>query len=384
MADQKRIDSIDWLRGFVMILMALDHVRDHFSASGQNPMTDPNVDAALFYTRWITHLCAPTFVLLTGVSAGLIAKRKTPSELSCFLFFRGLWLVFLEATVVTLAWKFNFTNSPGIIFQVIWAIGIAMIFLAGLVFLPRKIVAWMGLIIITGSNLLDSLFPASNFSVPGELWQSIHSQILWMPGGLKIIIVYPILTWVGVMASGFGLSAIFSWEPKKRQHFLFQLGGGLLVLFLILRWSNFYGDPHPWRTGETWGRTFISFLNVEKYPPSLLYLSVTLGLALPLLALVERCRLSFHAKIVTFGRVPLFYYIIHLYIIHFLAMIAGMFQGFPPSAWLVPMLYKPAGYGFGLPLVYMVWMGVVFALYPACKWFARIKAKRKEWWLSYL
>ncbi len=384
MTTKKRIDSIDWLRGFVMVIMALDHVRDYFSASGQDPMTDPDVAPELFATRWITHLCAPVFILLAGVSAGLMAKRKTPTELSHFLLTRGLWLVFLEATVVTLGWKFNFTNSPGIVLQVIWAIGVAMIFLAGFVYLPKKTVTWIGIIIIAGSNLLDGLFPVSNYSIPGELWQSIHSQILWLPGGLSVLIAYPILTWIGVMAAGFGLSSIFSWDPQRRQRFLFQLGGGLLALFLILRWLNFYGDPQPWQSGDSWLRTIISFMNVEKYPPSLLFLSVTLGLSLPILAIVERFKTPLHNAMVTIGRVPLFYYVVHIYFVHIMAMIAGMFQGFPASAWLVPILYKPEGYGFGLPVVYLVWIGVVIALYPACKWFAKIKAEKKSWWLSYL
>ena len=381
---KQRLESVDWLRGFVMIIMALDHVRDFFSASVQNPMTDPNVDAALFYTRWITHLCAPAFVLLAGVSAGLMARRKTPPQLSRFLLSRGLWLIFLEATIVSLAWKFNFTNSPGIVLQVIWAIGVAMIVLAGLVYLPRKIVAWIGIIIIAGSNLLDGLVPTPGFSVPGAFWLSIHSQILWLPGGIKIMVVYPVLVWVGVIASGYGLSSVFSWEPVKRQRFLFRLGTGLLLLFFVLRGGNFYGDPHSWHTAESWVRTVINFLNVEKYPPSLLFLAVTLGLTFPLLALAERRRSPFHAAIVTIGRVPLFYYVAHIYLAHLLAIIAGVFQGLPAGAWLTNPIAKPTSYGFGLPVVYLVWIGLVVALYPACRWFARIKAQRKNWWLSYL
>lgn len=186
------------------------------------------------------------------------------------------------------------------------------------------------------------------------------------------------------MACGYGLAAIFSWEPERRQGFLLKLGGGLLTLFVVLRWLNLYGNPAPWQAGGNWVRTAISFMNVEKYPPSLLFLAVTIGLTMPLLALVERWRSPFHNAIVTIGRVPLFYYVAHLYIAHLLAMIAGVFQGLPASAWLVTILTKPEGYGFGLPIVYLVWIGLVFALYPACRWFAQIKAQRKDWWLSYL
>ncbi len=368
-----------------MILMALDHVRDYFSASGQNPMTDPDVDPMLFYTRWITHLCAPTFVLLAGVSAGLMAKKKTPSELSRFLFTRGIWLIFLEMTVVTLGWKFNFSNNPGIILQVIWAIGVAMVFLAGLVHLPKNIVAWIGIIIIAGSNLLDGIFPPSSFSVPGEFWQGIHSQVLLLPGGISVIIAYPVLAWIGVIAAGYGMAPVFSWEVKKRQNFLLILGGGLLLLFVLLRATNFYGDPHPWQPGNSMSRTIINFLNVEKYPPSLLFLSVTLGLTLPLLAVIEKWRLPLHNALVTIGRVPFFYYIAHIYLIHFLTIIGASYQGFPMDAMFVSVIHKPEGYGFGLPVVYLVWIGVVIALYPLCKKYNLYKTNnRDKWWLSYL
>lgn len=377
-ASKHRLESIDWLRGFVMIVMALDHVRDYFH-SGHEHFTDTTI---LFATRWITHICAPTFVLLAGVSAGLMARRKSPAELSRFLLTRGIWLIFLEATVVTFSWKFNF--GPGVILQVIWAIGVAMVILAGLVHLPRSTVVWFGIAVVAGSNLLDGLLPAGGFQGPGALWLSIHRPVLWMPGGIRVGITYPILGWSGVMACGFGLAAIFSWEPKRRQRFLLKLGGGLLALFVILRWLNLYGDPDPWQAGGNWGRTVMNFLNVEKYPPSLLFLAATIGLALPLLALVERWRSPFHNAVVTIGRVPLFYYVAHLYIAHLLAMVAGVLQGLPASAFLAPYWEKPDGYGFGLPVVYLVWVGLVLALYPACRWFARLKAQRKDWWLSYL
>ena len=186
------------------------------------------------------------------------------------------------------------------------------------------------------------------------------------------------------MACGYGLATVFSWKPEHRQRFLFSLGGGLLVLFLILRLLNLYGDPNPWHPGNGLKQFIESFLNVEKYPPSLLYLSATLGLVFPLLALKERCRLPLHDAIVTFGRVPLFFYVIHIYVIHLLALIAGVLQGFPASALLVDVDQKPEGFGFGLPVVYLVWISVVIVLYPVCRWFAGIKAHRNDWWLSYL
>ncbi|MDH3327882.1 MAG: heparan-alpha-glucosaminide N-acetyltransferase domain-containing protein [Desulfobulbaceae bacterium] len=381
-----RLESIDWLRGFVMVIMTLDHVRDFFSPSGPDPLTDPNVTAALFATRWVTHLCAPTFVLLAGVSIGLMLKRRTAKVLSRFLLSRGLWLIFLEATVVTFAWKFNFSNSPGaVIFQVIWAIGVAMLLLAGVIHLPRSAALAIGITLVAGTNLLDGLLPAGGIQSLKPFWLSIHRQILTAPGGIQILILYPILAWTGVMTCGYVLAPIFSWESRRRQLFLARLGGGLLTLFIFLRLLDVYGDPNPWLPGDNWGRTLMNFLNVEKYPPSMLFLVATIGIALLLLALVERWRSPLHNAFVTIGRVPLLYYVAHLYAAHLLAVAAGMLMGLPPSAWLAdPFMNKPAGYGFGLPVVYSVWIGVVLALYPVCRWFARLKAQRKDWWLSYL
>ena len=384
LAPQHRLESVDWLRGFVMILMTLDHVRDYFAVSGLNPMTDPAIPVPLFITRWITHICAPTFVLLAGVSAGLIATRKTRAQLSLYLLTRGLWLIFLEATVVTFAWKFHFSNSPAVILQVIWALGVGMILLAGLVYLPRSVVLGWGIIIVAGGNLLDGILPASSYPNADPLWLGIHRQIMWIPAGIQVDVYYPVLAWSGLMACGYGLAEVFSWKPERRQRFLLGLGGGLLVLFVLLRGLNLYGDPNPWQAGNGWKHATISFLNLEKYPPSLLFLAATLGLVFPLLALKERCRSPLHHAIVTIGRVPLFFYVVHLYVVHLLAMIAGVLQGFPARAWLVDIVDKPEGYGFGLPVIYLVWIGVVVSLYPACHWFAGVKARRKAWWLSYL
>jgi uncharacterized membrane protein len=379
-----RLESIDWLRGFVMIIMTLDHTRDYFAVSGLNPMTDPAIPVPLFITRWITHICAPAFVLLAGVSAGLIARRKTRTELSWYLLTRGLWLIFLEATVITFAWKFNLVNSPAVILQIMWAIGVAMVFLSGLIYLPRYVVLCLGIIIVAGGNLFDGLLPMSEYPNADPLWLGIHRQIMWIPAGIQVDVYYPVLSWSGLMACGYGLAAIYDWKPGRRQQFLFGLGGGLLVLFILLRWLNLYGDPHSWQAGASFKHSIISFMNLEKYPPSLLFIAVTLGLTLPLLSLVERCRSPLHDAIVTIGRVPLFYYVVHLYIVHLLAMVGGVIQGFPASAWLVDIVEKPEGYGFGLPVIYMVWVSLVLALYPACRWFAGMKAKRSDWWLSYL
>lgn len=384
LAPKHRLESVDWLRGFVMIVMTLDHVRDYFSVSGLNPMTDAAIGVSLFITRWATHICAPTFVLLAGISAGLIAGRKTRAELSRYLLTRGLWLIALEATVITFAWKFHFSNAPAVILQVIWAIGVAMILLSGLVHLPRYVVLGLGILIVAGGNLLDGVLPASHYPNADPLWLCIHRQIMWVPVGVQIDVYYPVLAWSGLLACGYGLTDVFSWKPEHRQRFFLVLGSGLLIVFVLLRWLNLYGDPNPWQPGNGWKHSVISSLNLEKYPPSLLFVAATLGLAFPLLALTERYRLPLHKAVVTIGRVPLFYYVVHLYVVHLLAMIAGVLQGLPASAWLVDIVDKPKGYGFGLPTIYLVWIGVVIALYPACRWFAQTKARRNDWWLSYL
>lgn len=381
-----RLESIDWLRGFVMVLMALDHVRDFLSPSAADPLADPSVSGLVYATRWITHLCAPTFVLLAGVSVGLMGNRHSASWVSRFLLSRGLWLVLLETTVVTFALKFNLSNSPALILLgVIWAIGVSMMVLAGFVFLPRSAVCAVGLVVVAGGNLLDLILPVGGFDRLSPLWLSVHRQIVWEFAGIRVFIGYPVLAWSGLMMCGYGLAAVYSWEAQRRQRFLFILGGLLLALFLLLRLSDVYGDPHRWAMGETLGRTIMAFFNVTKYPPSLLFNSVTCGLSLILLALAERWRLPFHDVFAVFGRVPLFYYIVHLYVVHILAVVGGVVQGFPASAWLVdPFMNKPAGFGFGLPVIYCIWIGVVVGLYPACYWFARLKAEKKKWWLSYL
>ncbi len=268
MEPRQRLESIDWLRGFVMIIMALDHVRDFFSRSGQDPMSDPDIPLSLYLTRWVTHLCAPTFVLLAGLSVGLMAERKTKAELSRFLLSRGLWLIFLEMTVVTFAWKFQVSNSlAGIILGVIWAIGAGMILLAGLIHLPRYVVLTLGLAVLAGSGLFDHLFPVPANADLSAIWLSLHRQMMLEVGGIRIAVAYPLLAWCRLMACGYGLAPVFQWEPDRRRKFLYALGGGLLVLFLILRSFNVYGDPGPWQTGEHFLASARSFFNVSKYPP---------------------------------------------------------------------------------------------------------------------
>ncbi len=368
-----RLESIDYLRGFVMVIMALDHVRVYFSSSAIDPLSS-DASTPLFLTRIVTNICAPAFVLLAGVSAGLMSQRRTKAELSRFLLTRGLWLIALEATVITFGWRFNFSSA--VILQVIWAIGVAMIALGGLVYLPRNAVLAIGLTLVFSHNLLDGVLPLSGFpKEEAPFWLNLHRSVKGEAGGIIFWMKYPLLAWVGVMACGFGLARVFNWESKRRIKYLSGIGGALLALFLILRGFNLYGDSNTWQTNESVILSARDFLDVSKYPPSLHFLCFNLGLALILLAIVERWRPPLNSALVTIGRVPLFYYVGHIYLAHALAVLAGVIQG---------LGQKPESYGFELHTVYAIWLCVVLMMYPACRWFARLKATRKDWWLSYL
>jgi uncharacterized membrane protein len=366
-----------------MVLMALDHTRDFFGASAMNPR-DVN-DPALFVTRWVTHFCAPLFIFLAGISAFLYGSRgRTRQEVSLFLFTRGVWLVLLEFTVVLFGWTFNPTFDFFIL-QVIWAIGWSMIALAGMIHLPRAAIAALALAMIAGHNLLDGIKAEQ---LPGFTWLWL---LLHQPGfinlvpGVKVLALYPLVPWVGVMAAGYALGPILNFPEPQRRRWLLGAGGFLVGIFVVLRALNAYGDPAPWQPASTWSASLLSFINCEKYPPSLLYLAMTLGPGLIGLALFERARGRLAAWLITFGRVPFLYYIAHIYLIHIAVVAAAAFSG-ADVLWLFgnPLMGKPEGYGFGLPLIYVVWLGILLALYPLCRWFAALKQRRNDWWLSYL
>jgi len=379
---QTRIGSIDLLRGLVMVLMALDHTRDFFGASGMNPRDV--ADPALFLTRWITHFCAPTFILLAGVSAYLYgARAHSVGQLSRFLLTRGLWLVLLELTVVRFGWRFNFDLSY-FVFQVIWVIGASMIVLAALVYMPRWAIATIGLGMIGGHNLLDGV-RAEDFARAGWVWNFLHQPALVQGWNVPVFPLYTLIPWVGVMAAGYALGPVMRLEGARRRMLLIRIGTGITVGFVLLRTANLYGDPVAWTVHPSWPETVLSFINCEKYPPSLLYLMMTLGPALLLLATFESMHGRLASWITTFGRVPLFYYVGHIYLIHLLAVIyAGMTVG--DIAWLFGDFAPPEPGRYGLPLlgIYGVWLFVVVALYPSCRWFAALKKHRQQWWLSYL
>ena len=368
-----RLDSIDLLRGLVMVLMALDHARDYFTAVRFDPLDLTQTSPGLFLTRWITHFCAPVFVFLAGTSAYLVSLRRSRSELSRLLWTRGLWLIFLEVVVINFAWTFE----PGFFLQVIWVIGCSMLILSLLVHLPVWVIGAFGVVMIAGHNLLDGIAPTA-FGAWAPLWHLLHVQ-----GEIPIgYLLYPLIPWCGVMAAGYAFGVVYTLDATVRRRILLGLGCGLIAFFSILRGINVYGDPHPWSAQSTPLLTLLSFIKVEKYPPSLLYLLATLGPAMLLLAWFENLRGEVAAGLTTIGRVPLFFYVAHILLIHLLAGVTAATMGFGTG--LLKGWPEIPHWGFALPGVYLIWAGVVLALYPACRWFAAVKRRRNDWWLSYL
>jgi uncharacterized membrane protein len=386
-----RLREIDMMRGLVIALMALDHVRDYFmTGSFLFSAVDPDRSyAALYATRWITHLCAPTFVFLAGVSAFLqTAKGKPVAQLSRFLFVRGLWLVALEVTVISFAWSFA---APYPFFlQVIWAIGCSMVALSALVWLPRGAVLVIGIAIAAGHNLLNPVTPdqLGTFSI---VWKALHEGGRIMVDGAPIgSISYPVLPWIGVMAIGYGLGSLFLQPAEKRDRMLIMMGFAMIALFVALRWFNLYGDPRPWTPREELVRSVMAFLNVQKYPPSLMYALATLGIAFLLIPLLARLRGAAARVLQDFGAVPFFFYVAHLYLVHALAIAANAALGRDVSGlfdFFANMIRGPDRYlhlGFSLAEVYLAWIVVLILLYPLCRWWAGVKRTRRDWWLSYL
>jgi uncharacterized membrane protein len=388
-----RLDAIDMLRGVAVVIMALDHVRDFFVINAPlDPLSDPNVGAAMFFTRWITHFCAPVFVTLAGTSAGLMRARKTPAELGRFLFTRGLWLVFVELVIISTAWTF----SPGgvaavggaimIPLQVIWAIGLSMIALAAAQFLGRRVCLWLGIVIVATHNLVDPVWPPTQLlDTQWPLWTALHAQMSISAAPFLFVNVYPVPVWIGVMLLGFGLSPLFELPEARRNTLLLRVGLALTAAFVMLRALDVYGDPNHWQDqprGAT--ATVIDFLNTTKYPPSLLFVLMTLGPAAIVCAFAGRVRDALRNFFVTIGRVPFAFYVAHLYLIHALTVVLGIAQGFRAGEMFTLFAFLPKGYGLPLPGVYLVWVLVVATLYPLCRWVAAVKSRRREWWLSYL
>ncbi len=388
-----RLDAIDQLRGLVMVIMALDHVRDYFSYEfitlRQDPTDLSTTTTAMFFTRWITHFCAPVFVFLAGTGAFLYGSRgKTKFDQAWFLLTRGLWLVVLELTLVQYGWNFNL-DYQFMAGAVIWAIGWSMVAMAALVWLPTWSVTTIGVLLIAGHNYFDDV-ALEDLGRFGPLWQVLKAggAPFQVAPGAMFAPAYPILPWVGVMAVGYGFGTIWLLEPHRRRRYLLGLGLGVTLMFVVLRWLNQYGDPTPWTPQANAEFTFLSFLNPWKYPPSLLYVLMTLGPAILALAWFDRGPPGVLSRpLVIFGRVPLFYYLLHLPLIHGLAVVVGYCEGWTGMQ-IKPFFHHPSqfpkGWGYDLPVVYLVWVLVIVMLYPACKWFADVKRRRSDPWLSYL
>lgn len=403
---RSRIDSIDLLRGIVMVVMMLDHTRD-FVHSGNfqfDPTDLTRTTVTLFLTRWVTHYCAPIFVFLAGTGAYLQwARGKSKRELSKFLLTRGLWLIVLELTVVRLGVFFSFDYRFLGFLQVIWVIGVSMIVLAGLIHLPVKVIAGFGLAMIFLHNLFDRVqvtgWRGPGTPVPGvgaKLWMLAHVgfsafPVLGWPSPI-VLVVYPLIPWIGVMAVGYAFGSLYQLSAPQRRRWLIWLGVSASLLFLLLRAIDVYGDAAHWSKQKNLVFTMLSFLNTTKYPPSLLFLLMTLGPAMVALACFElngRFGGGLRRALVTFGRVPMFFYLLQWYTAHTIAIVAGLIAGQPVAYQFASPIDKftgppPQGVGFRLWIVYVCWIAGVLLLYPLCKWFAGVKARRKDWWLSYL
>jgi uncharacterized membrane protein len=395
-ATNSRIASVDLIRGAVMILMAIDHVRVFAGVPAGGP------SLGIFFTRWVTHFCAPAFLFLAGTSAFFYGRKH--NDLPRFLLTRGAWLVFLELTVIRLAWTFNFDFPHYELAGVIWVIGWCMILMAGLVKLPLYTIAALGIVVIAGHNLLDAyvrtLVPTLGNDFVSDLWKIFYvaffaGPISFGPDGPNLIVLYSIIPWVGVMAVGYAFGSILTMERARRNRLTLTLGFGAIALFIILRGFNIYGDPRPWSSpqptanGFSGPPAFLSFLNTTKYPASFSFLLMTLGPTIALMPILERARGAFAQRIALFGRVPFFFYILHIPLIHVLAIGVSFIRFGAVNPWLFtnhPMGNPPApeGYVWGLGTLYAVWALAIVLLYFACRWFAKLKAKRSEWWLRYL
>ena len=391
-----RLQSIDVLRGSVMVLMALDHVRDffHSSAAVFSPTDLTRTTPVLFLTRWVTHFCLPVFMFAAGMGAFLWWRRSNRSrgQLSRFLWTRGLWFIALELTVMQLAYNFNFSSRYLILMLILWIFGACMILMAALIYLPLRVLAVASVAVIALHNCLDGI-SASRFGSAGWVWNLVHQPGVLSIAGRQVLIPYTLLPWVGVMAAGFCFGQLFLLESARRRRIMLRIGLLATLAFLVIRAINHYGDPAPWSVQKSSVFTVLSFLNCTKYPGSLDFLLMTLGPAILVLALIDGCSLKPSHPLVVFGRVPMFYFILHFYAIHALVVVmawarygwsAFSFVFNPVPSIGGPARLFPANFGYSLWAVYVVWAVIVVSLYPICRWFAKVKATRHDWWLSYL
>ena len=393
-----RLTAVDALRGLVMVIMALDHTREFLHAGAMNFAADDltRTTPLLFLTRWATHVCAPVFFLTAGMGARLRmdrgGARASTAQVSRYLWTRGLWLIAVEVVVMRLAMNFTFDLRYPVFLIILWALGWSMIALAALLYLPPRRVGALGLGVIVFHNTLDAVTPAQ-FGPLAWLWTILHQPGVVSIGGITAVAGYPVLPWIGVIAVGFSAAEIYTWTPKQRLRLLHLAGTAGIVGFVSLRLINGYGDPSPWLPQATPAMTMASFLNTTKYPPSLLFLLMTLGPAALLLAWLERATLGSRHPLLVFGRVPFAYYVTHFWMLH-LAAAAMAFARYGPATWQflwqpLPSMggtraLFPGDLGVSVGAVYVAWILLVASLYPACVWLSNLKARRRDWWLSYL
>ncbi len=381
-----RLDSIDLMRGIVMVLMVLDHTKGTFWTAPFDPLDADATNLPTYLTRWFTHFCAPAFCFLMGTGAYLSGRRRTRSELSRFLLTRGLWLIFLEFTIVKFGLQFNFSLDMSIAL-VFWSLGWSLVFVSALVVFPARVVGALGVVMILTHNLLDGIKPEV-FGPFRPLWLILHQPgVISLTAHSNLLVAYPLIPWLGVAAAGYGFGEIVTMEPNRRRRVMVTLGLALTAAFFLLRAVDVYGDPLKWSPRASALRTCFSFFNCQKYPPSLLFLLMTLGPTILLLPVLERPVIPAPIArfLITLGRVPFLFFVAQWYVIKILAIVVAVARGYAPDYLYVPGVPAPPGVKFDLPMVY-VWFAVVLAiLYFPCRWFAGVKARHKDvWWLSYL
>jgi uncharacterized membrane protein len=384
---RSRIQSIDTVRGFIMIIMTLDHTRDFLMVSGPPPLDIKTTTVILFFTRWITHFCAPTFVLLTGVSAYLAGQKRSRKQLSLFLLKRGLWLILSDLLIISLL----FTFDPGyhlMVLEVLTAIGAGMIILSALIYAPTPVIAAMGLVILFGHNLLDNVVIS-----PGTTTGSLFTLLFSAKGSVfpiffnrTIVQLYALLPWSAPLFIGYAFGTLYTgtFDAERRRKILLRAGIAFCLLFIVLRFINHYGDQNPWQQQQDGKYTFLSFLNASKQPPSLSYFSMTLGPILILLALTERSQNFFGSICKTYGTAPYFYFIVHLCTIRLINVLLVAAQGIPFKFTGYPLVWQAEGFGYPLWAIYLFWMAIVAILYLPCKWYGQYKKTHSNWWLSYI
>ncbi len=389
-----RLLSIDALRGLVMIIMALDHVRDFFHADAVlfSPTDLTRTTPVLFVTRWITHFCLPVFMFAAGMGIYLYGRSRSRGQLSRFLWTRGLWFIVLELTVMQFAYNFNFSLRFLVLLLILWIFGICMLAMAALIHLPMRWLAVLSVAVVLLHNCLDPISPA-RFGPAAWVWNFLHQPGVIPVAGKLVLVTYTFLPWIGVMAAGYCFAQVFQLEPMARRRIMLKLGLAMTTAFIVLRAVNHYGDPVPWTHQKSTLFTVLSFLNCTKYPGSLDFLLMTLGPALLVLAWFDRRTFKPGNPLVVFGRVPMFYFVLHFYLIHVLAVLGALIRYGGSAAHFIfnplpsmggPSALFPPNFGYSLWAVYGVWFLVVVLLYPVCRWFANVKSRRRDWWLSYL